>query len=301
MLGIAQIVAVLMVVAVSPLLWGITQTVKARLQGRHGPRLGQMYWVIAKTWTKETTVPEYSSWIFRLAPSIGLAAILLAALTIPVGGRVPAGWPHNLLTLFFLLALERFWVGLAGLDSAGTFGGLGASRVSTLGTGVEPALLAACGILWQVSGHTEIAPVASWFATRPLGALPWTLAAVSMGFVLLAEMGRVPVDNPDTHLELTMMHEATVLEYDGRLLALSQVAMTLKFSVVIVLGWVLLGPNLPSIWANLAIRAVEVVLTSVALGWIESRFSKIRYFQIPAYLSLAAGLGVLAFYLIAGG
>jgi formate hydrogenlyase subunit 4 len=260
-----------------------------------------MYWIIAKTWRKETTVPEHSSWVFRLTPSASLAAIVVVTGVIPIAGRIPSNWPHDLLTAFFLLALERFWAGISGLDSAGTFGGLGASRVTTVGAGIEPALFAVFGVLWYASGHTAIAPAAEWLGTTSGGTLPEVLAAASFGLVLLAELGRLPVDNPDTHLELTMIHEATVLEYNGRLLALSQVAMALKFTALMVLGWVLFGPYLSSVWANLGLRVLELVVTSVALGWMESRFTKLRYFQLPTYLSLAAGMGMLAFYLVSGG
>ncbi|MHB1626748.1 MAG: respiratory chain complex I subunit 1 family protein [Bacilli bacterium] len=301
MLWGVQIAGVVLAIGLSPFFMGVAQTVKARLQGRRGPSVLQGYWVLAKTWRKETTAPEFSSWIFRLAPSMSLAALILIVAAIPWSDSVPSVWPHNLLVVFFLLALERFWVGLAGMDSAGTFGGLGASRVTTLGTGIEPAMLAAFGLLWALSGHTDIQPLAPELARRSLGALPWGLAALSYAFVLLAEVGRLPVDNPDTHLELTMMHEATVLEYSGRFLAQSQIAGAVKFTAVMALGWVWLGPQLASPWANLGLRLIELVVSSAALGWVESRFVKLRYFQLPAYLATAAGVGVLAFYLVVSG
>jgi formate hydrogenlyase subunit 4 len=301
MLWVAQVLGVTLILALSPLMWGMTQTTKARLQERRGPSVWQMYWVIAKNWGKETTVPEFSSIIFRLAPSITTAALLVVLITTPIVGRVPALWPHNMLTAFFLLALERFWTGLAGLDTAGTFGGMGASRVTTLGTGVEPALLAALGIFWEVSRQAAIKPLSPALDANPASLFPWVLASVSLALVLLAEWGRLPVDNPDTHLELTMVHEATLLEYDGRFLALSQWSMTLKITVLAALGWVILGPNLPSMWANLALRLVELAVTAIVIGIVESRFTKLRFFQIPAYLAAAAGIGVLAFYLLAGG
>jgi formate hydrogenlyase subunit 4 len=301
MVWFVQILGIGLMFALSPLFWGITQTTKARLQRRRGPSLWQLYWVIAKNWQKDTTVPEFSSLIFRLAPSITMAALVAILISIPVAGQVPASWPHNLLTVFFLLALERFWTGLAGLDAAGTFGGLGASRVTTLGTGIEPALLAALGIVWGASGHATIRPLAPLLHASPARLFPWVLASVSLALVLVAEWGRLPVDNPDTHLELTMIHEATLLEYDGRFLALAEWAMALKVTALATLGWVLLGPNCRSLWANLALRLGEVGLTAIAIGVVESRFTKVRFFRIPMYLAAAAGIGVLAFYLVAGG
>lgn len=301
MLWVVQVVGVVFAVGLAPLFVGIAQTVKARVQGRRGPSVLQGYWVLAKTWHKETTVPQYSSWVFRLAPSISLAALLVIVASIPWAGTVPVSWPHNLLALFFLLALERFWVGLAGMDSAGTFGGLGASRITALGNGIEPAMLAAFGILWVLSGNTEIQPMATQLSHLSLGVLPWGLAALSYALVVLAEAGRLPVDNSDTHLELTMMHEATILEYNGRFLAESQMAMAIKLTAIIGLGWVWLGPQFHSLWANLALRLLELLVSSAGLGWVESRFAKLRYFQIPTYLAMAAGIGMLAFYLVVSG
>ena len=301
MLWGAQIVGVVLAIGLAPFFMGVAQTVKARRQGRLGPSILQSYWVMAKTWNKETTVPEFSSWVFRLAPSMSLAALLLIVLMIPWSGHVPGVWPHDLLAVFFLLAFERFWVGLAGMDSAGTFGGLGASRIATLGTGIEPAMVAAFGVLWALTGQTAIQPLTPILMRQSLGIIPWGLAALSYIFVVLAETGRLPVYNPDTHLELTMMHEATVLEYNGRFLAESQAAIAIKLTAIVALGWIWLGPQLSSPWANLGLRLVELLVSSVALGWVESRFTKLRYFQLPTYLAMATGVGMLAFYLVASG
>lgn len=295
-----QIIAVVLLFFLSPLLWGIMQTVKARMQGRRGPGLTQTYWTIAKNWRKETTAPAFSSWVFRLSPSVSMAALVTVLILLPTMG--PASpWPHNLLDIFFLLALERFWVGLAGLDTAGTFGGLGASRTMTLGSGVEPGLIAAMGVLFYLTGHTTITPLYGLSPTGPIHIIPWTLAMISYAFVLTAELGRLPADNPDTHLELTMIHEATLLESNGRLLAMSQWAMALKVTVMIALGWIIFGPHWVSPWLNLGLLIAELLATGILLAWVESRFAKMRYFHLPGYLALAAGIGMLACYLVAGG
>lgn len=300
-LWIVQLVGIVLALVLAPLYFGIAQSVKAHVQGRRGPSIWQGYWVLQKTWKKETTVPEYSSWIFRLAPSVSLSALMVVVAFIPWGGKVPENWPSDLVTIFFLLALERFWVGLAGLDSAGTFGGFGASRIMTLGSGIEPAMFAVFGMLWLLSNNTKLTPIAPHLLQHPLSALLWILAILGYGFVLLGELGRLPVDNPDTHLELTMMHEATVLEYSGRLLAESEWAIAIKFTVMIGLGWVWLGPTFLSPWVNLGLRILELVLTSALLGWMESRFVKLRYFRLPAYLALAMGTGMLAVYVVMTG
>jgi formate hydrogenlyase subunit 4 len=299
--GIPDMIGLLVLLVLSPLYMGIAQRVKARCQGRHGPGWTQPYWRLGKTWHKETTVPEFTSWVFRVAPAVSLAALLLVLASVPVAGAGPAGWPDDVLTVFFLLAVERFWVGLAGLDAAGAFGGLGASRVATLGAGVEPALLAAFGILFGLRNQTVIVPLAARVLALPLGPLPWALAVVSYGMVVLAEAGRLPVDNPDTHLELTMMHEAAVLEYNGRLLALSEVAAGVKLTALLALGWVWLGPHWASPWDNLATVLTGVAASVAALGAVESRFVKLRYFQLPGYVTIAAGIGTLALYLAVSG
>ena len=296
-----QIVGIILFLTLAPLFVGITQAVKARLQGRKGPPIWLGYRVLRKTWGKETTVPEFSSLIFQLAPTVSLSALIIIVFFIPWGGYVPPSWPHDLLTVFFLFAFERFWVGLAGIDSAGTFGGLGASRVVTLGSGIEPAMFAVFGILWYVTKQTAIVPIAPELARHSLSALPWGLAALGYAFVLIAETGRLPVDNPDTHLELTMMHEATVLEYNGRLLAQTQAAIAVKYTALIGLGWVWLGPSLASPWSNLALRLAELVVSSVMLGWIESVSVKLRYLRLPAYMGVAIGMGLLAIYLVTTG
>lgn len=297
LLGV-QIVGIVLALVLAPLHVGIAQTTKARMQGRRGPSIWQGYWVLRKTWMKETTVPEHSSWIFKLSPIVSLSAIITVIILIPWGGQVIEGWPHDLLTIFFLLALERFWIGLAGLDSAGTFGGLGASRITTLGSGIEPAMFGVFGLLWLLSGGTAIVPIAPQLLKHPLGALPWLLAALGYCFVLMAEMGRLPVDNVDTHLELTMMHEATVLEYNGRLLAQSQLATDVKFTSLVALGWLWLGPSVRSPWAVLCLLQLELAFTSFILGVVESRFVKLRYFRLPGYLGATIGMGILAVFLV---
>lgn len=302
MLWIIQIVSVMAIIVLAPLIWGIAQKTKAHFQGRQGPSLIQPYQIFAKTWTKETFVPEGSSWIFRLNPTVNVATLIVIAASIPWAGQIPTNWPHNVLSIFFLLGLERFSVALTGLDTATTFGGLGASRIATIGSGIEPAMLAAFGVLWVVSRHTQIETVVPFFTNAsPSGFLPWGLALLSYLFVVIAETGRLPVDNPDTHLELTMMHEATILEYSGRLLAQEQLAMALKFTIIIGLGWVWLGPIVPFPWVNVVLHMVEIMASAMLLAWMESRFVKLRYFHLPRYVTLGAGIGLLGSYLAMSG
>lgn len=300
-LWLSQLSVLVIVLAGGPFLWGLAQVQKAHRQGRHGPSVWQMYWVIAKNWRKETVRPEYSSWVILLTPSVSAGVMVTVLIMIPWVGQLPRAWPNNLLVIFFLLALERFWTSLAGIDSAGSFGGLGASRVAILGTGIEPVLLATFGMVWPLTGHTAIQPISHLLGPQPYGPLAWMAAVLSFTLLALAELGRLPIDNPDTHLELTMIHEATVLELNGRLLALTQWAMTLKMTVIVALGWVIFGPEATRMWINGALRIGELAGTAALLGILESRLVKLRYFTLPTYWVIAAGIGFLAFYLEIGG
>lgn len=288
----AQWMMAILLGGLAPLWVGIGQTVKARIQGRQGPAVWQWYWTIAKNWRKRPRAPEWTSPVFYGAPIVSLAALLVALGEVtPTVGPLQS-WPHDLLTVFYLLALERFAVGLQGLDVAGAFGGLGASRVTTLGAGIEPAFLVTVGTLFGLSGNTHVISLWSLLMPLPLGWVAWTLVAISLVMVILAETGRIPVDNPDTHLELTMMHEATILEYGGPLLALQQFAQAVKVTVVLVLASDVLAP--PGGMMAPAEPFAALILGSSVMGIVESRFAKLRFFQLPAYCAAAAGLGFLA-------
>ncbi|MCY0864752.1 MAG: NADH-quinone oxidoreductase subunit H, partial [Sulfobacillus sp.] len=181
----------------APLWYGVSQMVKARMQGRRGPGPGFYYHVLANSWRQETLVPEPASFVFLWAPSVALAVSVLAMGLVPWAGEPLFGKDtDNLLLLGFLLALERFWTGLAGIDTAGSFGGLGASRILTVGSGIEPAWLAVVAFVASVSHRTSIDRLMPHLQALPLG---WIMGAFSLagyGLVLLAEAGRLPVDNP---------------------------------------------------------------------------------------------------------
>ncbi|AEJ38791.1 NADH dehydrogenase [Sulfobacillus acidophilus TPY] len=286
----------------APFWYGVSQMVKARMQGRRGPGPGFYYHVLANSWRQETLVPEPASFVFHWAPSVALAVGVLAMGLVPWAGEPLFGTDtDNLLLLGFLLALERFWTGLAGIDTAGSFGGLGASRILTVGSGIEPAWLAVVAFVASVSHKTSIVRLMPHLQTLPLG---WIMGAFSLagyGLVLLAEAGRLPVDNPDTHLELTMMHEAVTLEYSGRPLAEWQLAQMVKWTLLVGLIGVIWGPfsSTPG-WAVLE-QGAEWLVGSAVIGWLESHWIKWRYFQLPGYLLLAAGLGAVAVFLAQGG
>lgn len=281
MLYLAQALALL---AMAPLAQGIVQVVKARMQGRNGPLPWQPYSVLAKLLRRQAVWPEGATVVMRAAPRVQFAAVLAASAAIPL--LVPGGSGEILLPLF-ALALARFALGLAALDAGTPFGGFGSSREMTVGALVEPVLLASL-LPWAVlAGTTEWQQLVH--ASLGYGYFsPVRLAALTGLFlVLLVETGRLPVDNPDTHLELTMIHEAMVLEYAGPPLALILAGSWLKqlflvgLAADLIVPWGVTGP------AWIAWTALKWLALLVALALAESLSAKMRLLRVPAYLGAA--------------
>ena len=278
----------------APLVQGLIQGLKARMQGRRGPGLLQPYFTLGKAWRRQDVRPAAASPVFVAAPAVVLGLVIAAACTVPLFGAVPGGWSGDLLVLLGLLAAERFVMGLAGLDQGTPFAGMGASRLAVVGTLVEPAFFAlalpfaarggstAWGALLLASRHTPVA-----------GAVRLFVAAAGL-MVVLAETGRLPVDNPDTHLELTMIHEAVLLEYAGPQLAMLSLAqMARQLLVIAAVGDLLLPWRPAGILAPAA--AVGTWLAGGAvLAVAESLSAKVRFFRLPSYLGTATALASAA-------
>src|SRR5712691_10217445 len=234
----------------APLLLGIINRTKAVIAGRRGPPLLQPYWDIAKSLRRGAVYGEVTTWLFRLGPVVGLAALAAALLVTPFGGlRAPVSFSGDMIVLVGLLALGRFATVLAALDTGSSFEGMGASREVHFSALAEPAFLLALAVLARVAGAFSLTPI--YHAMPPavwLAALP-TLALVSMTLLILAlvENSRIPVDDPTTHLELTMIHEVMVLDHSGPDLALIQYAAALKLWL---LGALLVGLVVPLHAAN---------------------------------------------------
>jgi formate hydrogenlyase subunit 4 len=288
----------LLVVLLAPALQGWIKRCKANWQGRQGPPLLQAYADLWKLLRKQPLLPEPASWVFRAAPWIVLAATLVAATLVPLLGlRGPLG-AGDLIAVAGLLALARFAQALAALDTGSAFGGMGASREMAIASLVEPALVAAAFALAIPAGSTDPGPLAAdglaagWAALGPAH----LLASGALVVVAIAETGRIPVDNPDTHLELTMVHEGMLLEYAGPHLAALQLAALVKQALVLglisalVLPW---GLDTPT-----PLAAAALVLKLAALGallaTIESLFAKLRILRLPDLLASAFALGGLS-------
>ena len=291
---IVQSLGFFITLGLSPFFVGLIQTTKARLQGRHGPSVWQGYYVLFKYWKKETTMPANSSFVFVMAPIVSISVIVVIMLFIPWGKPLPGVLAGDFIMVFFLLALERFWTALAGLDTSGTFGGLGASRILTIGIGLEPMLFAVFGLCFFLTGNTHFAQISPRWLRQAPHVLAWLLAAGGLVLTILLEVGRLPIDNPDTHLELTMMHEATQLEYNGRLFAFSQFSAMSKVTAMFGIGWVWFGPTLSSPWWTLLLHLFELGVSSILVGVVESFTIKMRFFRIPYYVSAVIGMGLLA-------
>ena len=280
----------------APLVAGLAKKVKARLQNRLGPGILQLYYDMFKLLAKDSVVSPTTSWIFRMAPYVYFAVALVAAALLPVWhyGGVSI---NDLFMLVYLLAVGRFFMALASLDAGSAFGGMGGSREMFISVLVEPVLLLALLTVAVRSGSTNLIVMSDMAAQAPFS-LPYIFAACAFFIVMIAESGRIPVDNPDTHLELTMIHEAMVLEYSGRSLALIFWAAALKQLVIISLFVTLFIPWSPfgvmSPLDGLLWMAVKALLTAATLAIVETSMNKMRLFRVPSFMALSGLLSLLA-------
>ena len=297
----AALLQALLYTALAPLLVGWIRKLKARLQNRRGASVLQPYRDLRKLLLKEARVAHTASPLFRAAPYIVFVAIWLAAATVPlVAVSLPTAAIADIIVLVGLLALARFFLALAGMDVGTAFGGMGASREMLVSALAEPAMLMAVFTLAMSAHSTNLASVIDYqlgaFALRP----SFLFALGGLTLVALAETGRIPVDNPATHLELTMIHEAMLLEYSGRHLALMEWAAQIKLLLYgalianIFFPWGIARSFAP---ADLGIGLAAVVLKLLALGAAlalgETVLAKMRLFRAPAFLNLALLLALL--------
>ena len=283
----------------APLLPGLVQHWKSRLQGRRGPSPLQPYRELARLWSRANIDVEGTTLVYRLAPPVAAAALVTAVLLVPVATDSPElGVGHSFLALGGLLALARFSVCAAAWDTANGFALMGASRDLTVSVFTEAALVLSLSVGALVAGTTDLTGVIAGTA----GADAWTspglaLGAVGFALVVLAETGRQPFDNPDTHLELTMIHEGPVLEYGGRDLALLQWTAAARHWVVLVLAAQIFVPHAQSSWLQLALLPVVLVGLCAALALVETLVAKMRILLAPRLLAIGAAaalLGVLS-------
>ena len=298
----------LIVLLLSPLLTGFVRKVKARLLRRQGPPLLQPYRDLIRLMRKDVVLAESASWLFRVIPYIIFAGTWVAAALVPTfGSGLLFSWSADLIAIIALLGSARFFQALAGLDVGTSFGGIGSSREVMIASLAEPAMLMIMFTLALIAGSTQLSTLATYMGSGLEGLrVSLGLALLALIIVALAENARIPVDNPATHLELTMVHEAMVLEYSGRHLALidlsSELKLLLYVSVIgcLFLPWGISGAeaNPPTIALGLAAYMGKLAVSGFLLALFETAIAKMRVFRVPAFLGAALMLGLLATLLL---
>ena len=299
----AQLAAMLLALVGAPLLTGWVNQCRAWLQNRTAPPLLQPFRMLHKLFWKDAVIARDATPIYRLSPYIVFGCMLLASMIIPtVSTNLPLGPAADAIALVGLFALARLFISLAAMDIGTAFGSMGARREMLVGFLAEPAFLMVLFTTSLISNSTSLATIVSSLGQRELSILPsLAFAGVAFTMVSLAENARVPVDNPATHLELTMIHEALLLEYSGRHLALLEWAASLKLFAYSCAGLALFFPwgvaqandRAALAWALPALLG-KLAAGGFLLALIETMSAKMRIFRVPEFLATAFLLGVLA-------
>ena len=288
----------LIIIFFSPLVNGVIKKLKANMQGRKGPGVLQTYYDLMRLFKKDMVVSNVTSWIFKVTPYLVFVATVVAAMIVPVVSvRSAYGMMGDVIALIYLFALGRFFMALAGLDAGTAFGGEGSSREMTVAILVEPMMMLALFTAAVSTGSTNIAIIA-----QGAGFSPSHLLALSAFMVaIVAETGRVPVDNPDTHLELTMIHEGMILEYSGRYLALMEWAHYIKQMVLFTLAidiffpfGIARDPRAAGFALSLGVYVAKMFGMAFLMAGVESTRAKVRFFQLPSILGGAFVLASLS-------
>jgi formate hydrogenlyase subunit 4 len=298
----------LLVLALAPLLTGWVRRVKARLTRRRGPPLLQPYRDLWRLMRKEVVLADNASWLFRVAPYVIFGATWVAAALAPTFATgLMFSWSADLIAIIALLGSARFFLALAGMDVGTSFGGIGSSREVMIASLAEPAMIMIVFSLALLAHSTQLSTIAGYMLSANVGlrvTLAMALAALLM--VAVAENGRIPIDNPATHLELTMVHEAMILEYSGRHLAVLELASFLKLLLYVSLiacifvpwGLAPVGSGALAALIGLAAYVGKLAIAGAILAMFETSVAKMRVFRVPEYLGAALMLGLLGALLL---
>jgi formate hydrogenlyase subunit 4 len=305
---LTQLAQMILVVALAPLLTGVIRTMKERLTKHRGPSIFQPYRDLRRLLRKEVVLAHNASWLFRAAPYLIFSATWVAASLVPTFATgLLFSWSADLIVIIALLGSARFFLALAGLDVGTSFGGIGSSREVMIASLAEPAMLMIVFTVALVAGSTQLSAIAAHMISSQVGLrVSLGLGLVALVIVGIAENARIPVDNPATHLELTMVHEAMILEYSGRHLAMIELASSLKLLLYVSLIICLFAPWGLSPeqrnWAAYAIGAgsylFKLALAGFALAFFETSIAKMRVFRVPQFLGGALMLGLLGTLLL---
>jgi formate hydrogenlyase subunit 4 len=306
--ALVQLGQLLLVLALAPLLTGYVRKVKARLLRRQGPDLIQPYRDLHKLLRKEVVLADNASWLFRAAPYVIFATTWVAAALVPTFATGLAFSPAaDLIAIVALLGSARFMLALAGLDVGTSFGGIGSSREMMIASLAEPALLMIAFTLSLLAGSTQLSSVATFMQGTGVGLrVSLGMALVGLVMVAIAENARIPVDNPATHLELTMVHEAMILEYSGRHLAVIEAAASLKLLLYLSIigcvftpwGVAVAGEDLAAYAVSLPIYVLKLAVGGLLLAVFETAVAKMRVFRVSDFLGAALMLALLAALLL---
>jgi formate hydrogenlyase subunit 4 len=299
-----QFTQMILVLALAPALTGLVRKVKARLQRRQGPPVVQPYRDLLRLLRKEVVLAEGASPLFRTVPYLVFATTWVAAALVPTFATgLMFSWTADLIAIIALLGSARFFLALAGLDVGTAFGGIGSSREMMIASLAEPAMIMVVFTLALIAGSTQLSTVAGFMLSPEVGLrVSLGLGLIALVMVAVAENGRIPIDNPATHLELTMVHEAMILEYSGRHLAVIELAAMLKLLLYvsliacIFLPWGLApaGSQGPRLMIGIVAWVLKLTASGVLLGVFETAVAKMRVFRVPEFLGAALMLGLLA-------
>ena len=301
-MSVPSLLPAALALGLAPLLVGVITRTKAVIAGRVGQPLLQPYRDLRKLMRKGAVYSRTTTWVFRAGPVVGLAATVLASALVPYGGSFAlVSFPGDLFVFAYLLALTRFFTVIAALDTGSSFEGMGASREVTFSALAEPTLLLGLAAVARTTGSLSLSPILSrvtvevWAQAAPALAL----VAAALLVVFLVENGRIPVDDPATHLELTMIHEVMILDHGGPDLAFILYAAAVKLWL---LGTLLIGVVLPvhsdNRWLDSAAATVAMLALGVLTGLIESSMARLRLVRVPNLLVGAGVLSVLALLLV---
>ncbi|MEG6585359.1 respiratory chain complex I subunit 1 family protein [Dendrosporobacter sp. 1207_IL3150] len=299
--GVLQVILLIML---APLVQGFVKKVKARLQNRVGPGIFQPYYDIIKYLKKDAVVSNHASWLTTSTPYLTFTVIIAAGLFVPtIWNEAPLGVVGDIIVIIYLFALARFFTALSALDAGSSFGGMGSSRDMALSAIAEPALFLAVVAVLLEGGTTKLGQVITQVAEGHLNFLDpaYGLAFLAMLIVVITETGRIPVDNPDTHLELTMIHEGMLLEYSGRYLGLMVWASYIKQLLILTLfidlffPWgIATTPTLTGMFYAAGAYLLKLLSLGTVLAFIETAYAKVRLFQVPKLLASSMALSLLA-------
>ena len=303
-----QTVQMFLVLAVAPLLLGVTRKIKARLLRRIGPPTWQPYIDLWKLMHKEAVLAHNASWLYRVTPYLLFATTWVAAALVPTyASNLMFSWSADLIAIVALLATGRFALALAGMDVGTAFGGIGSSREMMISSLAEPAMLLVVFSVALIAGTTQLSSIATTFVEANVGLrVSLGLALFAFVFVGIAENARIPIDNPATHLELTMVHEAMVLEYSGRHLAMIEAAAALKlvlyFSLLACLfvpfGMATAARNFDAMLLGMMTYLGKIFFLAMLLPIGETAVAKMRVFRYPLFLGGAFAATALAVFLL---